>query len=129
MVILDTNIIIDHLRQPPGTSVLTDLLSRFSYQDLKFSLLTLQELYAGTSTKVPQKEKDLLATISQFEILPYTYEIAKLAGEIMRDLNHSIELADAAIAATALINNCELATLNRKDFAGISELSLFPLEY
>lgn len=128
MVILDTNIIIDHLRQPPGTSVLTNLLSRFSYQDLKFSLLTLQELYAGNSTRASQKEKDLLATISQFEILPYTYEIAKLAGEITRDLNHSIDLADASIAATALINNCELATLNRKDFAGIPDLSLFPLE-
>lgn len=78
----------------------------------------------GRSTKDSQKEQYLLATISPLKILPYGYETAKLAGEIARDLDRPIELADAAIAATAILNGCELATLNVKDFAGIDKLRL-----
>lgn len=37
---------------------------------------------------------------------------------------HPIDFADAAIAATAIHNHCELATLNPKDFTGIPNLSL-----
>jgi len=35
-----------------------------------------------------------------------------------------IELADAGIAATAIVNGCELFTLNKKDFKGIEGLKL-----
>jgi predicted nucleic acid-binding protein len=56
--------------------------------------------------------------------VPYTYETAKLAGEIARDLERPIELADAAIAATTIINRGELLTINKKDFAAIPLLQL-----
>jgi predicted nucleic acid-binding protein len=126
MVVLDTNIIIDHLRLQDGKaeSRLMILARTKPKEVLAISMLTVQELYEGQSTRDAQKEQYLLATISPLKILPYSYEIAKLAGEIARDIDRPIELADAGIAASAILNGCELFTLNLKDFAGIDNLRL-----
>lgn len=87
--------------------------------------MTVQELYEGKSTKNKEKEGYLLLTISALKILPYTYEIAQLAGEIARDLKNPIELADATIAATTIVNGASLYTLNKKHFQGIKDLKFF----
>ena len=126
MVIIDTNIIIDHLRleDKQVESRLMTLARTKPKEVLAISMFTIQELYEGRSTKDTQKEQYLLATISPLKIMPYNYEIAKLAGEIARDIDKPIELADAAIAATAIWNDCQLATLNIKDFSDIDKLQL-----
>lgn len=125
MVILDTNIIIDHLRQPKKKkSLLVKLAAQKPKEILGLSMISIQELYEGRSTKNKIKEQFLLATIAPLKIFPYTYEVAKLAGEIARDLSRSIELADATIAATAIINEAQLFTLNKKDFQKIKDLKL-----
>jgi predicted nucleic acid-binding protein len=126
MVIVDTNIIIDHLRlhSAQTSSKLMHLVQHNPKKTLAISTISVQELYESQSTKDSQKEQYLLATISPLKILPYTYEVAKLAGEIARDLHRPIELADAAIAATAIITGCGLATTNTKDFIDIPQLSL-----
>lgn len=126
MVVLDTNIIIDHLRQSGDKETALTAISRhFSKEELAISLITVQELYEGLSTKERVKEEYLLAVITPLKILPYTFEIAQLAGEIARDLDRLIELADATIAATAMVYNASLYTLNKKDFQGIPRLELF----
>lgn len=126
MVILDTNIIIDHLRSSSKTpSLLLKLSQTQPKETLAISIITIQELYSGQSTKNINKEKDLLAVISPLKILPFTFETAQLAGQITRDLPHDIELADAAIAASAIINNCPIFTLNTRDFASIPILTLY----
>lgn len=127
MVILDTNIIIDHLRleQKQKSSQLMKIAKQKQKEVLALSLISVQELYEGRSTQDSQKEQYLLATISPLKILPYTYEVAQLAGEIARDLNRPIELADAAIAATTILNGSSLLTDNKKDFTGIKNLKFF----
>ena len=125
MVILDTNIIIDHLRTREKESSLVLLLKTRSKDEFAISILTIQELYEGKSTRNENLEQKLLATISPLKILPYTFDVAQLAGQIARDEKPSIELADAAIAATAIINGSLLFTLNKKDFRGIKNLELF----
>jgi|SRR3989344_1876337 len=126
MVVLDTNVIIDHLRQSNTTidTHLMEVAKKISKESLAISVISIQELYEGKSTRNKSKEMYLLTTISALKILPYTYEIAKLAGEIARDLNRSTELADAAIAATCIINSAELFTLNAKHFKNINNLEL-----
>ena len=125
MVILDTNIIIDHLRRPPKKiSLLVKIVEKKPKENLAISMISIQELYEGRSTKSKTKEQYLLATIAPLKILPYNYEVAQLAGEIARDLNQPIELADAAIAATAILNGAQLFTLNKRDFRGIKNLEL-----
>lgn len=126
MVILDTNIIIDHLRQRKNQaeSALMTIAKTNSKQALALSLISIQELYEGRSMRYEQQEQYLLAIISPLKILPYTYEVAQLAGEIARDVGRPIELADAATAATAILNGATLLTLNKKDFIGIERLVL-----
>lgn len=126
MVVLDTNIIIDHLRQTKNKQThLMMLAEEVVKENLAISIVTVQELYEGKSTKNETTEEYLLSTISPLKILSYTYETAQLAGEIARDLNRPIELADAAIAATVIVNGASLFTLNKKDFRGIESLELF----
>lgn len=125
MVILDTNIIIDHLRLGgKQDSQLMKIAKEKPKEVLAISLLSIQELYEGRSTQDDHKEQYLLATISPLKILPYTYEVAQLAGEIARDLDRPIELADAAISATTILNGASLLTLNKKDFINIQNLEL-----
>lgn len=126
MVILDTSIIIDHLRRSARSqTLLTQLLETGTDLDIRIAIMTLQELYAGKSTRDETKEKDVAIVLSQFEILPYTYQIAKLAGEIERELTEPIDFADAAIAATAITQGALLYTLNTKHFVGIKGLEFY----
>ena len=124
MVIIDTNIVIDHLRNPHHTSSLMKLVKQLPKEQISLSIISIQELYEGRSTLDSHKEEILLAVISPLTILPYTFEIAQLAGQIARDLIRPIEFADAAIAATAIINEADLLTLNTKDFMHIKDLQL-----
>ena len=124
MVVLDTSIIIDHLRQPLKQSQLIRIIKAYPEEKFGLGLISLQELYEGKSTRKEAAEKALLSTLATIEILPFTYEVAQLAGMIARDLCRPIELADAAITATAILNRAKLATLDQKDFTGIDRLEL-----
>lgn len=61
------------------------------------------------------------------KVLPFDAEAAKIASQLDKSLKQkgmTIEWRDLFIAATAIANNCELATLNRKDFEKIEGLKL-----
>lgn len=123
MVVLDTSVIIDHLRRPKKTeSPLIKIARKKPKESLAISIVSIQELYEGKTTRNSEKEKTLLAVIAPLKVLPYTYEVAQLAGEIARDLDRPIELADVAIASTAILNGAQLFTLDKKDFLGIKGL-------
>ena len=126
MVILDTNIIIDHLRQSKDKKSLLYKITKDKPKEVfAISIISIQELYEGRSTKNEEKERDLLATIAPLKVLSYTYEASKMAGEIARDLDRPIQFADAAIAATAILNGAHLLTFNKKDFQKIKGLELY----
>lgn len=122
MVVLDTNVIIEHLRQHGKNSPLISLGKHFPDEPFAISVINIQELFEGKSTRIVKEMQYLLETLKPLEILSYTYDIARLAGEIARDIESKIDLADAAIAATTIINNAKLATLNKKDFQRIKNL-------
>lgn len=123
MVIIDTNVVIDHLRQPLGKSVFLKFLNKYPRDEICLSIVSIQELYEGSSTRNADREKDLLATVGSLKIFPYTYEVAKKAGEIARDMKRPISSEDAAIAATVIIQGASLYTLDKRDFQGIEDLS------
>ncbi|MBI4067269.1 PIN domain-containing protein [Candidatus Gottesmanbacteria bacterium] len=124
MVVLDTNIVIDHLRQKGGNSKLVKFAESKVSETLAISIISIQELYEGKSTTDKKEEKLLIETLNSLKILPYTEEIAQGAGKIARDAKIKIEVADAAIAATAIINGASLYTLDRQDFSSIPDLKL-----
>lgn len=123
MVVIDTSVVIDHIRQKGKISIF-DEFAKNSQDSLALSLISIQELYEGKSTRDEEIEGEIISLINSLEVLPYEFENAKLAGEIARDSDRSIELADAAIAAAAVLNKASLFTLNRKDFKGIKGLKL-----
>lgn len=125
MVVLDTNIIIDHLRLPKGVETNLLKITKSNPDDIfSVSVISVQELYQGKSSKKSKKENDIVAILGSLKILTYNFKTAKLAGEIIRDSTYPIGLADAAIAATAIINGAQLATLDKKDFSEIKDLML-----
>lgn len=125
MVVLDTNIIIDHLRLPKGSETAFIKVARQRSKDsFAVSIISIQELYQGKSSREVSKTKDILDILNSLQILPYTFDTAKLAGEITRDSTYPIQFADAAIAATTIINSAQLLTLNKKDFQVIKELGV-----
>lgn len=125
VIILDTNIIIDHLRLKGQNSIQYGLINNHLDDTFTISTISLQELFAGTSTRNQAPLTLLNQTIAELDILSYTPDIAEFAGQIMRD--HHLTFADAAIAATAIHYGAGLATLNAKDFKGILNLQLLPL--
>jgi len=123
MVILDTSVIIDHLRQKTKNSLLRRLAVKYKNQ-MAVSVITLQELYEGQSTRDQVKENHMLSILTPLKILPYTEEVAKLAGILGRDNQGSADLADLAIAATAIVYKTPLATINTKHFSTLKGLDL-----
>lgn len=125
MVILDTSVLIDFLRRPEDENPPLIQFSRLHpTEKTAISILTIQELYSGKSSRESNKEQLFLKVVNKCEILPYTLEVAKLAGEIVRDLGRTLGFPDIAVAATAILNKASLFTLNKKDFKGIKGLKL-----
>jgi len=125
MVVLDTNILIDHLRRKKSIdSVLSRFLQDNPNENIAISILTIQELFTGQSSREPQIEQIIFDLIDPYKKLEYSFQIAKLAGELSRDSKSQPQFADAAIAATCILNDAKLLTLNQKDFTGIKELEI-----
>ena len=127
MVVLDTSIIIEHLRQSKDTvSVLRKLRKNYANTNkLCISVITVQELFQGQSSKLKKEEDIILSIVNGLDILPYTFSIARRAGEIVRDsLSTKVNFIDAMIAATSIECNGNLVTLNIKHFDLITGLRL-----
>lgn len=121
--LIDTNIIIDHLR---GEPVATEFL--LSIEDGRaqgcVSVLTEYELLA-----VPRLTRYQATEISRLlTMMPHlavTSRIARLAAEFHRHYHTTI--ADALIAATARLRRATLVTRNVKHFQPIKALRLHTL--
>lgn len=75
-----------------------------------------------------KKEADVLAITESFTILPFTDSVAQKAAEIYHKLrlnNQMIEFRDIFIAATCIVNELPIITLNRNHFKRIEGLQIF----
>jgi predicted nucleic acid-binding protein len=80
-----------------------------------YSPVTAAELWAGAR---PREHEPLSNLFRALLCVPIDGETGRLAGDYLRDYrkSHSVELGDALIAATAVLNNAELWTRNRRHF-------------
>lgn len=111
-ILVDTDILIDYLK---GEKQAVDFLEGIK-GPLLISSINAAELYAGV--RIGKEESILEIFLKAFQIIPVSVEIAKRGGLYCRDFrkSHNIGLADAVIAATIDIMECELATLNKKRY-------------
>lgn len=120
-VLIDTSIIIDHLRKKSKNK--SHFYRLVDNHNLFISAVTLFELYTGATDK--GRLKDIKNILTYVHILPFTSKIAKQAGEIYRSLrkeNKLIEIRDIFIGATALAHNLPIMSLNEKHFNRVKEL-------
>lgn len=120
--LLDTGIVIRHLR---GQQNIVQLMRNLGKQErLSISTITRLEVRAGMHPDESYKTQKLL---SRFTIFDLNRDVADRAGDLIRQSPRGIAVPDAIIAATALMHQLTLVTLNRKDFVSISGISLFPI--
>ncbi len=117
-LLLDTDILIDYLRNRPEAVTYLDSLD----EDLEISVITAAELYAGVREGVERAKLDTF--LLAFVVIPLDSAIAVRGGLLRRDYgkSHGMGLADALIAATALVRQVQLVSLNRKHFPMLPDI-------
>ena len=116
-LLLDTSVIIDLLRNRNQRRALLEQLV-VSGRVLATSAISIAEVYSGLR---PGEEAGTRAQLANLEWLPVSANIAEQAGLMkaaFSRLGRTHSITDMIVAATALENGLDLATDNRKDFAG-----------
>lgn len=123
IILVDTSILIDFFRKTDkNNSVLLSLVRQgYTYC---ISAVTEYEIYTGALLgQVAFWDHFLQRT----EVLAFDKVVAREAADLNRELKNKhklIETADLFIAATAIVHSLPFATLNRKHFERIDNLSI-----
>lgn len=122
LILVDTNIIIEIYK---GNDEIVSAVKNLDFNAICLSHVTVSELYFGARNG---KELDFIKKdLRKFQHLSINEEISKLAVDLVLkfSLSHKLTLPDGLIAATAILFDCELLTLNKKDFKYIENLQLY----
>jgi tRNA(fMet)-specific endonuclease VapC len=122
-MVIDTSIFIEFLRKKDKTKTVLYSIPRNT--QLAISFVTLYELLTGATDK--SKKQDVKILTEDLLVLPFDQEVAKKSGEIYHQLrkeNNLIEFRDIFIAATCLVYEMPIKTLNQKHFKRIKNLQI-----
>jgi predicted nucleic acid-binding protein len=123
--LLDTSVIIDALNNKRNRrGLLLDLLRQGHL--LACCPINVAEVYAGLRPKEETATEEFLRTLEYYHI---TWPVARMAGLLKRDHHRkgvTLTIADATIAAVAMVHELTLLTDNAKDFP-MKEIVLYPL--
>jgi predicted nucleic acid-binding protein len=111
-VLLDTSLLIDYLRAVPKAVEYLET----SAGDLSISALTVAELHAGARGEAERVAlRDFTAG---FDVIAADGAVCELGGDLRAQYgrSHGTDLVDAILAATSLLRQMPLVTLNRKHF-------------
>jgi predicted nucleic acid-binding protein len=112
-LLVDTDVLVEYLR---GRNEAGQWLESQG-ADLVVSAITVAELFAGA---MGEREGQILDRfLVALDVLPVTEEVGRLAGRYRREYgpSHGTGLADALIAATAVVNHASLVTFNHRHFS------------
>lgn len=121
-VVIDTDILIDHLRGFPPAKIFLNLFYENNMSGL-ISTITVMELLSGKSASEEARRTKIAKLFSLFKTVNVTFAIAEKAGELRR--KYSTNPIDSLIAATALSFNCKLVTCNVNHYQVIEGLVLW----
>jgi predicted nucleic acid-binding protein len=121
MILCDTNILIEFYKNNPQ---ITQELRQLGLNQLAISVITQAELYYGALNKAELSK--IKKHLSALHVLGIDTAVSQQFLHLMEtySLSHKLSIPDALIAATALIHQLELYTLNVKDFHFIPGLNL-----
>ena len=122
MILCDTNILIEFYK---NNSTIVQELRQIGSHFIAISVITQAELYFGAINKQE------LTAIRQHLHLIHRYSIDSSTASCFIDLmeryalSHKPGIPDMLIAATALVHDLELYTLNIRDFRFIPRIRLY----
>lgn len=122
VVLCDTNILIEFYK---GNQEIITNLKTIGEENIAISTVTAGELIFGALNK---KEVLIIKRDIEHLIIQHITETISLKFvELMLKYSksHGLAVPDALIASTAIINNVEIYTLNKKDFKYIDEVKLY----
>ena len=124
MIILDTDILIWILRK--NKEIKNKLIKATLETDggLYITPIQIAEIDAGIRAS---EEKIIKKFLNSFNIIPIDVQIGELAGRFINQYrkSHSVEIADAIIAAASIVNNFKLWTLNKKHYPMIKKENFY----
>ena len=122
LTIVDSDILIDVARGK--VEAINLLLSLQQTSTLAISAVSQMELIVGCRNK--KELQDLEKFLIRYQILKITDRISDLAVDLLTQYfpSHGLLIADALIAATALVHNEAFITKNQRDFRFIANLNL-----
>lgn len=121
-MLVDSTILVDLVRgHKPALDAFESLLHGQSV-----SFISIYELIIGTHTKLELNKVFKLIKSLNLNKIPPDINICEKAEELLTKYRHShgLGIQDALIASTALINNEELVTRERKHFQFIPNLKI-----
>ena len=124
MLIVDTDILIDAGRNVnEAVNCLQQIEQRFS---VAISSVTQMELIIGCRNK--NELRSLEEFIERFHIISLDEQISDTAIDLLKQyrLSHGLLIADALIAATAIISDLSFVSKNQSDYRFIEDLQLLP---
>lgn len=135
MRLFDTTYLIDLVDNDDGARQLAEKIDEErSYKAI--STITAHEyirgihyLYATSQKLLQEKLQRAEAELLRFDILPYSYDMAKIAAELDATLakkGQTLDLADIIIAATAKSRRLSLVTRNTRHYRRIPGLTIEP---
>lgn len=122
LTIVDSDILIDVAR---GESESINCLAGLEQKSvLAISAVSQMELIVGCRNK--KELQDLDKFLNRFQILKITDRISDQAANLLTNyfLSHGLLIADAFIAATALVHKEAFISKNQRDFRFIADLDL-----
>jgi predicted nucleic acid-binding protein len=122
-MVVDTSIFIEYLRAKDKKK--SQLFSIPDSTQLYISSVTMYELLMGATDE--NKQKDIKLLTEDLPVLPFDESVSRKAAEIYHQLrleNNMIEFRDIFIAATCLVFELPLITLNKKHFQRIKGLNV-----
>ena len=122
--VIDTSVLIDHLRLGVKSSVIFDQILQ---QDAELFIPTIVvfELFSGKSAADPSVAGEIKNLLKDFKRIEFTEKIAIRAGELNREIGRHISPQDYIVAASTIEIGGQVVTLNRKDFEQIPTVSLY----
>ena len=122
MILCDTNIIIEALK---NNQFIVESIEEIGINNIALSAVTVMELYYGARNKAELKM--IKRNLSSIQIFHIVEEISITASELIERYakSHGLQIPDALIAATSIIQNIQLYTSNTRDFKFIENIELW----
>ena len=129
MIVLDTNVLSELMRQQPAEAVLA-WADQLCPQEVAITAMNEAEILHGIARLADSQRKQqleqgwdaLLKSVLQHPVLPFNSDAAHWFAALVshrEGMGRPISTADAVIAATALAHDGQLATRNASDFEAI----------